>query len=219
MTKYEKELALHDWVVAHTAYSQNLEGTKVTDPIYGAEGVLLNGEAVCQGYAEAMKLFMDLTGIESDIVTGTSNKNGQTIPHAWNLVKLDDNEWYHLDATWDDPTPDDPGRVTYAYFNVNDGMIKEDHVIDANKTYPEARGTRYFYYADKKVNTEQEFTNYVDKLLADKVYSGEVYCGYTAEAETLGNVISNLMTKYQLNGTISVGISGNICTFSIELDK
>ena len=30
--------------------------------------------------------------------------------HAWNAVYLN-NQWYHMDATWDDPTWDNLGRV------------------------------------------------------------------------------------------------------------
>ena len=57
--------------------------------------------AVCQGYAETMKLFLDALGIENKLVYGT----GGGISHVWNLLCLD-GDWYHMDVTWDDPLLD-----------------------------------------------------------------------------------------------------------------
>ena len=42
--------------------------------------------------------------------------------HAWNLIKID-GEWYHIDVTWDDPTPDLLGRVNHVFFLISDDAI------------------------------------------------------------------------------------------------
>lgn len=84
--------------------------------IYTAYGALVEGDAVCQGYALAYKLLLDKCGIDSVLVT--SNEMG----HAWNLVKLD-GSWYHVDVTWDDPTPNVEGGGTHKNFLRSDEGI------------------------------------------------------------------------------------------------
>ena len=59
--------------------------------------------------------------IEAKYVVG--NAGG---PHAWNLVKVDE-QWYHLDITWNDPVPDQGERVHYQYFLISDEKLSNDH--------------------------------------------------------------------------------------------
>jgi hypothetical protein len=56
--------------------------------------------------------------------------------HAWNMVNLC-GTWFHVDATWDDPVPDEPGRVLYNYYNLSDTQMEADHYWD-NLNYPSA---------------------------------------------------------------------------------
>ena len=144
-TAYAKEKAIHDYLVANTAYAKIIS-SDVRHPIYSVEGALINRLAVCQGYAEAVKLFMDMLDIECLIVRGDGIKaDGSTESHMWNMVKLDDGNWYHLDATWDDPIPDVQGRILYTYFNLDDEMIRKDHHIYAGQNLPVAQGIDYQY--------------------------------------------------------------------------
>lgn len=149
MTDYEKELALHDYVVSHCHYSEN-ENQEPGSDIYRAYGALVNEEAVCNGYAEALKLMFDCIGLESKFVVGTADG----IDHAWNLVKLGEC-WYHLDATWDDPLPDQGEKVIHPYFNVSDEVLSNNHTWD-KKNYPAAMIMRYNYY----VYNDQYFSSF-----------------------------------------------------------
>ena len=45
--------------------------------------------------------------------------------HAWNLVQID-GAWYHVDATWDDPTPDRAGYIRYNYFLKGDDYMRRN---------------------------------------------------------------------------------------------
>ena len=64
---------------------------------------------------------MNELGIACEPVTSES------MNHGWNMVQLD-GSWYHLDATWDDPTSDMPLRARHQYFLLsNDGIEANEH--------------------------------------------------------------------------------------------
>ena len=137
------------------------------DLLYTVYGALVWGYTVCEGYARTMKYLCKELGIECLIVTGTS-KNEQ---HMWNMVRLD-NEWYHIDLTWNDPGIDSEGipkPPLHPYFNVTDEVILKDHTIDPDITkvagtgadlgsagfnfgLPEAKGKKYDYYDYNELN-------------------------------------------------------------------
>ncbi|WP_157685416.1 hypothetical protein [Paenibacillus donghaensis] len=50
-----------------------------------------------------MNVLLELANVESYYITGLTNGGG----HAWNIIVLN-GVYYHLDATWDDPAPDNP---------------------------------------------------------------------------------------------------------------
>ena len=170
MNDFTKEKVIHDYIVENTTYTKgSLEGRKATESIFGVQGVLCNKVAVCQGYAETMKLFMDMLGIDCYVVTGTANANKQTVAHAWNLVNLD-NEWYHVDTTWDDT--DQENQKVYTYFNLTDDEIMKDHRADSNRRYPEANGKKYAYDAMNIACTYEEFSQKINELLQKGVSEG-----------------------------------------------
>ena len=164
MSDYEKERAVHDYIIQTTTYDYDrLSKGTLPDSSYTAAGVLLNHTAVCEGYSEATKLLLNLMGIECEIVTGTTTKN---IPHAWNIVKLE-NKWYMLDTTFDDPISfDSNGKryesLSYDYFNVTSDALMKDHTWDIGK-WPVANSTTYNYYvySNKVFHTYSSFKSYV----------------------------------------------------------
>ena len=144
MTEVEKVKAVHDYIVLNTAYYENkkLKPEAYPEDVFTAKGALLQGEAVCQGYAEAFQMFMDRLGINSKFVVGKDRIN--QVGHAWNMVSLD-GKWYHVDVTWDDPVPDQKGQIQYKYFLITDEMISVDHSWNQNN-YPACDSTDYLYY-------------------------------------------------------------------------
>ncbi len=122
MTPYDKIAAIHDWVVKNISYDETLT-------MYTAYDALSKGKAVCQGYSLLIQKLLQKAGLESIIAEGYS----RDLPHSWNMVKLCTNEacqWFHLDATWDDPVEDYPGRILRMYFLLSDHQIEKDHEID-----------------------------------------------------------------------------------------
>ncbi|PYG88234.1 transglutaminase/protease-like cytokinesis protein 3 [Ruminiclostridium sufflavum DSM 19573] len=164
MTDYEKELAIHDYLVANYKYDyENYKSDTLPDESYTPYGLLIKGTGVCQAYAEAMKLLLNRVGVECEVVIGKSREEA----HGWNIVKLDD-EYYMVDVTWDDPTPDEEGYISYGYFNVTSGQLEEDHSWDTDK-WPVATGTKYnyFVYNNLVVNNYMEFRKLVEKSISE----------------------------------------------------
>ena len=146
MSDVEKELAIHDFVINNCKYDERYFTDNLPIESYSAYGTLILGNSVCQGYAVAMDKLLNAVGIESKIVVGEAlNADDNTyISHAWNIVKLD-NEFYHVDATWDDPIMEDGSeRLRYSYFNLTDSQIEINHKWNKDN-YQSCTGTKYWF--------------------------------------------------------------------------
>ena len=122
MSDYDIAKALHDYLVLNCKYDMRLYSGGMPSTAYTPYGALIDGTAVCQGYAEAYQVLLELCNIPCEYVSGYGN-GGR---HGWNLVQID-GEWYHVDTTWDDPTPDREGYVRYDYFLKSDAYMSRDH--------------------------------------------------------------------------------------------
>lgn len=137
---------VHDYLIQNCVYNEDAGAVAHTS--YGA---IVGHEAVCDGYAQAVRLLLDKLGIECRYVEGNATSDGRTQGHAWNLVKIDDS-WCHLDVTWDDGDHTDSdgnptGLVSYTYFLMSDAEIALDHTVDNRAELPECAGFDYFSYA------------------------------------------------------------------------
>ena len=94
-TDLEKVFYVHEWLVQNIAYDREHLKDDVQDD-HNLRGALLEGTAVCDGYAKTYALTLRRLGITGVLVTS------KDIGHAWNMVELDGN-WYQVDCTWDDP--------------------------------------------------------------------------------------------------------------------
>ncbi len=155
MNDEAKAKAIHDWVVLNVAYDTSYEGHSIYDALFA-------GSAVCEGYALLMFKMLKTCGIPVRIVSG----NGKGEAHAWNLVYLC-SAWFHVDATWDDPIPDVPGRLRYNYFNLSDSQIAANHTWDRNYYSAQAASTIYVEGICNNQNPGYAKTYYVPYLYAD----------------------------------------------------
>ena len=122
MSDYEVVKTLHDYLVTHCDYDYRVDIGNMPFVSYQAEGALLKGTAVCGGYAKAFELLLDAAGIPNETITGYAGGY-----HAWNLVQVD-GQWYHVDATWDDPTVRGGDYIRYDYFLKSDKvMVSRSH--------------------------------------------------------------------------------------------
>lgn len=123
MSEAETVKAIHDWVVLNLADDASLTRFYAYDALH-------DGTAVCNGYALLTYDLLERAGIRAYVVTGTVHESlSPGVPrenrgHAWNIVRVD-GQWYQLDVTWDDPVPDEPGRLHYTFFLVDEKTIAE----------------------------------------------------------------------------------------------
>ena len=170
MTDYEKELAIHDYIVLNCEYVYTDYSKEYA---YRAYGALVQGKAVCNGYAEAMALLLSCVDVENYIMTGeagTEQDNRQL--HAWNAVKLD-GEWYQVDATWDDPIPDRGSFAGHMYFNVTDDIMDDTHSWDED-LYDDCDSTFYNYFEYNNLVTDYSGLDEIISATAAKNITGSV---------------------------------------------
>lgn len=172
---FEKEKILHDRLAAAVTYVKS-ESAQNKHNAYGA---LVEGEAVCDGYAEAYQYLLRKVGIQSFIAFGSSIEpsTNNLVGHAWNYVRID-GKYYHVDVTWDDTK----SVIHYAYLNISDDLITEDHYIDeAEYPLPICNSDEKYYftsYGEKLSNnyTANEIANILNRnQLANGVYVARFY--------------------------------------------
>ncbi len=169
---YEKALILHDRLAELVTYIP-------TNNDQTAYGALVEGKAVCAGYARAYQLLLQEVGITAWSVIGSSINpaTNQSVGHEWNIAKLD-GKWYYTDVTWDDQGED----IFYAYFNITTNQLKKDHTITQFEQYlPVCDSTIDNYFAKNNL-----------------IYS-------SVDVDRIGNDLkkNNLTTRIFVNGSLN----------------
>jgi transposase-like protein len=190
MSQFEIELYLHDYLVSHVTY--DLDAPHAHD----AYGALVEGRAVCEGYARAFQYLLQQAGIPSYVVTGQSKGED----HAWNLVKID-GEYYYVDVTWDDQDND---NKYYSYFNVTTETLCEDHTIAQQiYTLPNCTATAANYFTVKGGKIESGDIDTLSRLLDAGNLFARVYV--TGDADAFATWIrTNIFTIADKMGATNV---------------
>ena len=171
MGDYEKELYFHDYLIKNCSYDNYAQSDGDYSNSYTAYGALVEGRAVCEGYARAMQLLLNEAGIESFLVPGTAfNQYGAMVNHMWNAVKIN-SQWYHLDATWDDPqSAGSSSTVWHTYFNLSDEEILRDHSYEVQT---DCTTTSANYYKKNNLHFSSFNSSYFANILADELYTAK----------------------------------------------
>ena len=86
--------------------------------------------------------------------------------HVWNLLKID-GQWYHMDVTWDDPVPDQPGIVIYTHFLMTDSELDSigghaDWTCECSESHTcDDDNYRLYPYRDYICTTENQATELI----------------------------------------------------------
>lgn len=224
-SEYATVKNIHDYLVLNTLYPSSYSGNAVHTVAYTVN----EGKAVCDGYAKTFYFLCKLNGIDCVTVTGdATNSDGRTETHAWNKVKIND-KWYALDVTWDDPFPDEKGRVLYGYFLVTDEDMNKNHKTK-NQNLPEAAskdlGIIYKRYTDavplsSPAEVKKYMSSRIDEVLG-RTYDLTFQFLYTKNdtpiEDTISDVLYSYHTKYgcgySMNGE-GAGILGTAYTVRV----
>lgn len=157
--RYEKVKLLNDYLAQNIVYSYDNNKKNHT-----AEGALLRGKAACEGFADAFKLCAEILGIPCERIDGYI-PNNRIAGHAWNIVKLDDNKWYHVDVTFNNA--DDSNRYFPASYNalcLTDKQMKVDHRwYDTKK----CNGKKYCFTNYEKSRFVRNDSELFDAIVSD----------------------------------------------------
>jgi len=128
---YENLKRIHDYIINNTKYDiERNNNNESKYKSYNAYGPVVDGYATCNGYADLMAIILSKLEYENYKIATTSDEiSYESNGHVWNAVKIN-NQWLHLDLTWDDPV-DDPENgsgkdyLYHKYFLVNTEEMKE----------------------------------------------------------------------------------------------
>lgn len=145
-SSYDIARMLHDLINSDAEYAYVLQdGEYVADPLLSAHsiwGIIEKGRGVCESYAKLFQLLLNLEEIENVLVIGSGNSRR----HAWNIVQLDDGNFYNFDLTWDD------SNSYYKYFAKGSASFDINHTPDSCEDH----GTE-FQYELPLVSTEDYY--------------------------------------------------------------
>lgn len=121
---------IHDYLIKVNDYVRDAE---LDQTAYGA---VVNGEALCMGFALAFEYYMQRLGIPCAVVSGEANGG----PHVWNLVYLD-GVYYNIDVTWDRLTSSER-LVSYKYYLLPDRDMSYHVRETPSDLFPAADGSK-----------------------------------------------------------------------------
>ena len=143
---YDKIKVIHDYIINNTKYDIN--NNKETKS-YSAYGTLFNHLATCNGYTDLMAIFLTNMGYDNFKIATTNENIKEPAVNVFNAVKIN-NEWLHLDLTWDDPVSSDGKDYLYhKYFLIN---TEELILADSNITSKEHEFNRAIYSELKTIS-------------------------------------------------------------------
>lgn len=104
---YNIALTYYEAILKNTEYAYTAD--REPEPAlwtHSVIGAFVYDKFVCEGYAKLFQLLLNLSGVENMYIVGMAEDEA----HSWNLVQLDDGNWYWFDLTWAD---DDTGNHEY----------------------------------------------------------------------------------------------------------
>ena len=119
----------HDYIINNSKY--DIGRSEYNIKLYKSDtayGPLIEGYGICGGYTDAMQLFLEELGVKNYKISSST--------HVWNAVFINNN-WYHLDLTWDDPiTTSKSDVLSYDFFLIPTEKLLQieqtEHNFDQN---------------------------------------------------------------------------------------
>ena len=204
---YEKEIRIHDWICQNIEYDyEGTDKSKLSRVIasHNILGVFAHHKAQCEGIAKAVKVLLNAVDVKCIVVTGDAVKNGESVPHAWNIVKCD-GQYYYVDTTWGDPgyrelQGEDVTKdfVAYEYLCCSGQMLNQTHTPDTTYPLPECTDTSLEYYRMKGRYLETADAGMTLDIMKQAYNDGKKYTKIQYASNDLMNQIME-----QLKGDLS----------------
>ena len=166
--QYITEKYLHDRLNAFCTYDTvaATNDASLAPHAYTAYGALVEGKAVCEGYAKAMQLLLQQASIPVTVVTGSVKETGES--HMWNLVTINGDN-YHLDATWNDT--DD--HALHTFFNLTTDMVNLSYSIDNETTLPSCTAITDNVFVREKTIIDTYERQIIAQKIAERIHLGD----------------------------------------------
>ncbi len=136
-------------------------------------GALVTGEAVCAGYAQALKVVLDKMGVTNVLVQGVYDDGTYKGPHMWNYVRMDDFRWYMLDATMEDGLRESTNNAASESFFLITGLDKLMDAYQPNGVVSLSSKSMEFSYPDLSIKEYEALSN-AFTASGDSVYNQQV---------------------------------------------
>ena len=133
-SEYAKALFVNDALISDMKYSwvtaeDGSQSANSASWAHNVIGAAEYGEGVCESYAKSFQALGNYIGLDTVYVLGKANGGD----HAWNMVKLEDGNYYYVDCTWDDPIVSGKNGKISGYENEKYMLVGDDTVVDGKK--------------------------------------------------------------------------------------
>lgn len=202
LSQYEREKYAHNFILEKCEYDDSLKDTltvpKGKEAAFDPYGVMVDGVAVCEGYARTFQLLCNGLGLKCINIIGESE--GEL--HMWNAVELD-GDYYYVDPTWDDK---DDEAFMYDYFNISEKQLLYDHdfsalsedmsdeeicgegrvnALTSNFFIPKCTSTAYNYYIRESAHLSNYEGEEVKEKLLQSALNKEKYFSFYIDPKEL----------------------------------
>ena len=159
---YEEIYTVYDYICSNVTYdNDNLDDSTYTLK-YSTYAALINGTAVCQGYASLYYRLLRELNLNVRVAAGYGGEASEDTSnyyenHAWNIVQID-GKWYFADSTWDAGFSDEVAAGTYSY----QYFLKGTSDFDSLESPYSTTGIHYLIMDDNFTDTYNiEQTRYI----------------------------------------------------------
>lgn len=159
-TKYGIVKFVHDYLVSNIVYTDGLTHS------YDLYGAVVEKACVCEGYSESFQYLTKQFGINTIIA--------RSYWHEWNFVEMDNNKYYIIDVTHDDPYVKGPdGNSTSAPLECSSNILNDYFLTGTN--HNSTRGVLYKdeYYHELIYNPFRYPEDYMDMFKYPKIEEGD----------------------------------------------
>lgn len=211
--EYVTERYLHDRLLSLCTYDTAAaeSETAVVPNAYTAYGALVEGKAVCEGYAKAMQLLLYKASIPATLVTGVAKESNEA--HMWNLVTIN-GENYHLDPTWNDTND----QQQYTFFNLTTDMVSTSCTLDSEQNIPLCTATEdnAFVRNDTVIDTYER--QVIAEKIAARIQAGDTTIQLRFEEGKYENGILFLKNKKLMSSMVNNHlVNTGLCMWDYEL--